>query len=44
MGGILDDTAVLELGDLSEEPTASAGMDSTDLRALVGYLSTATPG
>jgi SNF2 family DNA or RNA helicase len=41
MGGILDDPAVLELGDLDEEPTASVGMDSTDLRALVGYLSAA---
>lgn len=43
MGGILDDPQVLELGDLSEEPTASAGMNSTDLLALVGYLSGNAP-
>jgi SNF2 family DNA or RNA helicase len=41
MGGILDDPAVLELSDLDEEPSASAGMDASDLRALVGYLSSA---
>ena len=39
MGGVLDDAAVLELGDLEEEPTASAGMDSADVGALIGYLS-----
>lgn len=44
MGGVLDDSAVMELGDLNEEPTSSAGMDSTDLRVLVGYLSAAIPG
>jgi hypothetical protein len=38
MGGILDDPSVLELADLSEEPTESAGMAAADLRALVGYL------
>lgn len=43
MGGILDDPAVLELGDLDEEPTVSVGMDATDLRALVSYLSAAAP-
>lgn len=42
MGGILDDPAVLELGDLDEEPSESAGMDNTDLQALVGYLSSAS--
>jgi hypothetical protein len=39
MGRVLDDPAVLELGDLDEEPSATAGMDDADLRALVGYLS-----
>lgn len=38
MGGVLDDPAILELGDLDEEPTAAVGMDSSDLSALVGYL------
>lgn len=38
MGGVLDDPAVLELGDLQEEPNISAGMDNADLQALVGYL------
>jgi SNF2 family DNA or RNA helicase len=38
MGTILDDPAVLQLSDLDEEPTASAGMDSADLRALIGHL------
>jgi SNF2 family DNA or RNA helicase len=38
MGSILDDPAVLELGDLDEEPSAAAGMDSNDLQALIGYL------
>lgn len=39
MGGVLDDPAVLQLSDLDEEPNASVGMDSADLRALVGHLS-----
>lgn len=38
MGGILDDPAVVELGDLNEEPSAAVGMDSTDLAGLIGYL------
>jgi SNF2 family DNA or RNA helicase len=38
MGGVLDDPAVLELADLQEEPTASAGMDVGDLQALVAHL------
>lgn len=38
LGGVLDDPAVLELGDLDEEPSAAAGMDGEDLRALLGYL------
>ena len=31
--------AVLQLGDLDEEPSAAAGMDINDLHALMGYLS-----
>ena len=38
MGTVLDDPAVLELGDLDEEPTAWAGMDETDRSRLLGYL------
>lgn len=38
MGGVLDDPAVLQLSALDEEPTESAGMDSSDLQALVSYL------
>jgi hypothetical protein len=38
MGTVLDDPAVLELGDLDEEPTISVGMDTNDLAALVRYL------
>jgi SNF2 family DNA or RNA helicase len=38
MGGILDDPAVLKLGDLDEEPTETAGMDSADMEAMIGYL------
>lgn len=41
MGGVLDDPAVLELADLEEEPTASAGMDGRDLQALIGYINRA---
>jgi len=43
MGGVLDDPAVLELADLSEEPTTSAGMNNADLRALVEYLHDSAP-
>ena len=39
IGSVLDDPAVLELGDLEEEPSVFVGMDSNDLTALVGYLS-----
>jgi SNF2 family DNA or RNA helicase len=39
MGSVLDDPAVLQLADLDEEPSVAAGMDSSDLQALVGYLS-----
>ena len=38
MGSVLDDQAVLQLGDLDEEPSVAAGMDDSDLQALVGYL------
>lgn len=38
MGGVLDDPAVLQLSALDEEPTETAGMDSSDLQALVSYL------
>ena len=38
MGGILDDPSVLELADLDEEPSESAGMDTDDVAALIGYL------
>jgi hypothetical protein len=38
MGAILDDPAVLEVGDLDEEPAAGAGMDASDQQLLVQYL------
>jgi SNF2 family DNA or RNA helicase len=44
MGSVLDDPAVLQLEDLDEEPSTSVGMDSSDLRALVGYLSSNVSG
>ena len=39
MGTVLDDPAVLELGDLNEEPTVWAGMDESDRFSLLRYLS-----
>lgn len=42
MGGVLDDPAVLQLSDLDEEPTEAAGMDDSDVQALVGYLGRVT--
>ena len=39
LGGVLDDPAVLELGDLAEDPASGAGMDAADLTELFGYLS-----
>lgn len=39
MGSVLDDPAVLELGDLDEEPTIWAGMDESDRLSLLRYLS-----
>jgi SNF2 family DNA or RNA helicase len=38
MGSVLDDPAVLQLGDLDEEPSVGAGLDSSDLQAITGYL------
>lgn len=38
MSGVLDDPAVLQLSDLNEEPIEAAGMDDSDLQALVSYL------
>jgi len=38
LGAILDDPAVVELGDLSEEPAVGAGMDPGDIAELMGYL------
>jgi SNF2 family DNA or RNA helicase len=43
MGSVLDDPAVLALGDLNEEPTVTAGMDVSDIAALVGYLRRGAP-
>lgn len=44
MGGILDDPDILELDDLNEEPSVTAGMDSADINALIKYIgSNATP-
>jgi len=38
MGTVLDDPAVLELADLDEEPSVAAGLDMSDLQAILGYL------
>lgn len=38
MGTVLDDPDVLQLSDLDEEPTETAGMNTTDLQALTTYL------
>ncbi|MFF8671982.1 DEAD/DEAH box helicase [Streptomyces sp. NPDC015242] len=38
MGGILDDPAVQQLGDLDEEPAVGGGLDHRDLQALMGHL------
>jgi hypothetical protein len=38
MGRILDDPAVQQLGDLTEEPSMIGGMDIADFRALLGHL------
>jgi SNF2 family DNA or RNA helicase len=39
LGTILDDPAVLELGELDEEPTTGAGLDAADLIDLFQHLS-----
>ncbi|WP_183065537.1 DEAD/DEAH box helicase [Streptomyces sp. gCLA4] len=41
MGGILDDPAVRQLGDLQEEPPVAAGMDEADVRALLEHVGAA---
>jgi SNF2 family DNA or RNA helicase len=41
MGRILDDPAVQQLADLEEEPSAAAGMDMSDIRALLRHIDTA---
>ena len=38
MGGILDDSSLRELGDLSEDDPISGGFNTEDLQALMGYL------
>jgi SNF2 family DNA or RNA helicase len=38
MGRILDDPDVLKLGDLNEEPSESAGLETEDLKLLLGHL------
>ncbi|MFJ3631147.1 DEAD/DEAH box helicase [Streptomyces sp. NPDC090112] len=41
MGGILDDPAVRQLGDLQEEQPVAAGMDEADVRALLEHVGAA---
>ncbi|MCL7381394.1 DEAD/DEAH box helicase [Streptomyces sp. 35G-GA-8] len=38
MGRILDDPSVQQLADLEEEPSAAAGMDMADVRALLRHV------
>ncbi|MEU0278034.1 DEAD/DEAH box helicase [Streptomyces sp. NPDC006195] len=38
MGRILDDPSVQQLADLEEEPSATAGMDMADVRALLRHV------
>ncbi|MEU3373827.1 DEAD/DEAH box helicase [Streptomyces sp. NPDC006660] len=38
MGRILDDPSVQQLADLEEEPSAAAGMDMEDVRALLSHV------
>ncbi|MFD5031913.1 DEAD/DEAH box helicase [Streptomyces sp. NPDC058405] len=38
MGRILDDPSVRQLADLEEEPSAAAGMDMADVRALLTHV------
>jgi SNF2 family DNA or RNA helicase len=44
LGTVLDDPAILQLGDLEEEPSISIGMDVEDVRELVEYLSGSASG
>lgn len=44
VGAVLDDPAVLALGDLEEEPNESVGMDQSDLAALIGHLESGAAG
>lgn len=41
MGRILDDPSVQQLADLEEEPSAAAGMDMADVRALLRHVDAA---
>jgi SNF2 family DNA or RNA helicase len=43
MGRILDDPEVEELGDLSEEPSSTIGMDDSDVQAFLQYLRPGAP-
>jgi SNF2 family DNA or RNA helicase len=43
LGAILDDPAVLQLGDLEEEPSATAGMDQRDVQALLQHITRNVP-
>lgn len=43
MGRVLDDPAVLQLGDLDEEPSETAGMDTADIAGLLQYLGGSAP-
>ncbi|MFB9684655.1 DEAD/DEAH box helicase [Amycolatopsis plumensis] len=38
MGKLLDDSSVQQLGDPYEEPSAVAGMDNADLKALLAHI------
>jgi SNF2 family DNA or RNA helicase len=38
MSAVLDDPSVRELGDLSEDPSVGAGLDTGDIASLMGHL------
>ncbi|MET9481891.1 DEAD/DEAH box helicase [Streptomyces sp. NPDC006638] len=42
MGRILDDPSVQQMADLEEEPSAAAGMDMADVRALLRHVDAVT--
>jgi len=42
MGSILDDPSVRQLADLQEETAVAGGMDTADVRALLGHIDAAT--